>query len=127
MSVDIAVFVNCPSREGYKYVVGFTDHATKRSWVYPMKERTEFVSILKDFNFVQLRKLRAEIKHYHADGGKELISKEVLGILKGIGASYSWSPTDTPELNGVSERKFKTLGERCLSMILRAGLPTDFW
>ena len=66
------------------------------------------------FNFVQLRKFRAEIEHYHANGGKELISKEVLGILKGIGASYSWSLTDTPELNGVSERKFKTLGERCL-------------
>ena len=45
--VDIAVFVNCPSREGYKYVVGFTDYVTKRSWVCPMKKRTEFVSILK--------------------------------------------------------------------------------
>ena len=74
-----------------------------------MKERTEFVSILKEFNFVQLRKLRAEMAQFHADSGEELISKEVLGILKGIGASYSWSSTHTPELNEVSERKFKTL------------------
>ena len=36
-----------------------------------MKERTEFASILKDFNFDQLRKLRAEIERYHADGGKK--------------------------------------------------------
>ena len=69
----------------------------------------------------------AEIEHYHADGEKELISKKMLGKLKGIGASYSWNPTDTPKLNGVSERKFKALGERCLSMILQAGLSTDFW
>ena len=40
VSVDIAVFINCPSREGFKYVAGFTDHATKRSWVYPMRERS---------------------------------------------------------------------------------------
>ena len=86
-----------------------------------MKKRIEFVSILKDFNFVQLRMLLAKIGHCHTDGGKELISQEVLGTLKGIGASNSWSPTDTPELNGVYERKFKILGERCLSMILRAG------
>ena len=58
---------------------------------------------------MQLRKLRAEIEHYHADSGNELNSKEVLGILKGIGASYSWSQTDTPELNGVSEQKCKQL------------------
>ena len=97
VSVDIAVFVNCPSREGYKCVVGFTDHATKRSWVYPMKDKTEFVSILKIYIFIQLRKLRAEIEHFHADGGKKLTSKEIIVILKGIGASYSWNLTDTPE------------------------------
>ena len=51
-----------------------------------MKKRTEFVSILKDFNFVQLRNFRAEIEHYHADGDKKLTSKKVCGILKGIWA-----------------------------------------
>ena len=44
----------------------------------PYEEKTEFVSILKVFNFVQLRNFRVEIKQYLADGGKELISKEVL-------------------------------------------------
>ena len=127
VSADIAVFVICPFCEGYKYVVGFTDYATKRSWVYPMKARTETSLTLKDLNFVQLKKFWAEIEHYYADGDKELISNEVRGILKGIGALYSWSRTETPELNGVSGRKFKTVGERCMSIILRAELPTDFW
>ena len=43
---------------------------------------------VKDFNFVQLRKFRAKIEHYHANGGKKLINKEVLGILNGIVAAY---------------------------------------
>ena len=67
------------------------------------------------------------IKHYHAHGVKELISKSVITLLRNLGATFTWSPADTPELNGVSERKFKTLGERCLSMMLQSGLPTDFW
>ena len=29
ISCDIAVFKNCPSREGYLYVIQFLDHATK--------------------------------------------------------------------------------------------------
>ena len=35
ISVDIAVFINCPSRQGYRYVVTFVDHATKMLWSYP--------------------------------------------------------------------------------------------
>ena len=90
VSVDIPDVVNRPFREGCKYVVGFTDHVTKRSWVCHLNEITEFVSILKDLNFVQLNKFRDEIEHYHDDGGKKLTNKETFGILKGIGASYSF-------------------------------------
>ncbi len=43
ISVDIAVFINCPLREGYRYVVQFLDHVTKHSWVYPMTDRNEFI------------------------------------------------------------------------------------
>ena len=43
------------------------------------------------------------------------------------GSKYSWNPADTPELNATSERKFRTLGERSLSMLLRSCLPVDFW
>ena len=38
-----------------------------------------------------------------------------------------WSSTDTPELNAVSERKFRTLGEMTLSMLTDSGLPKSFW
>ena len=127
ISVDIAVFVNCPSREGYKYVACFTDHATKFSWVYPMRTRDEFIEKLRHLIDVELHSHGAKMKHYHADGGAELISKLVLTLLKREGSRYTWNPADTPELNATSERRFRTLGERCLSMLLRAGLPVDFW
>ena len=76
---------------------------------------------------IELRRHNVKIKHYHADGGAELISKQVLNLLRREGARYTWNPADTPELNSTSERKFRTLGERCLSMLLRSGLPVDFW
>jgi hypothetical protein len=112
ISVNLAVFVNCESREGYKYVACFTDHATKYSWVYPLKTRDEYLEKLCYFIDVELKRHGAKIKHYHADGGAELISKAVLTLLKCEGSRYTWNPADTPELNATSERKFKTLGER---------------
>lgn len=127
ISCDIAVFKNCPSREGYLYVVQFLDHGTKFSWVYPMRTRDEFIEKLRDLIDVKLKVFGAKIQHYHADGGAELISKQVLSILKREGARYTWNPAETPELNSSSERRFRTISERTLSMLLRSGLPVDFW
>ena len=109
------------------YVVQFLDHATKWSWVYPMRTRDESIEKLRDVVDVQLVKFGAKVKHYHADGAAELISKQVLAVLKREGASYSWNPVETPELNATTERRFRTISERALSMLLRSGLPVDFW
>ena len=76
---------------------------------------------------VELLGLGVKIKHYHGDGGAELISKQVLKLLRRETSKYSWNSADTPELNATSERKFRTLGERSLSMLLRSLLPVDFW
>ena len=55
ISADIAVFINCPSREGYRYVLQFLDHATKYSWVYPMTDRDEAIEKFRDLVDVQLK------------------------------------------------------------------------
>ena len=91
-----------------------------------MKTRDEFLEKLRNFIDVELVRLNSKIKHYHGDGGAELISKQVLSLLRREGSNFTWNPADTPELNATSERKFRTLGERCLSMLLRSGLPVNF-
>ena len=96
ISVDLAVFVNCESRKEYKYVVCFLDHATKMSWVYPMKTRDQYFKKLRDFVDVVLRRHNVRIKHYHADGGAELISKQVLTLLRREGSRYSGIPRTRP-------------------------------
>ena len=80
--MDIAVFVNCQSREGFKYVACFVDHATKYSWVYGMKTRLEYFDKLRHLIEVELAMLGVKLKHYHGDGGAELISKQVLALLR---------------------------------------------
>ena len=56
--------------------------------------------------------------HYHADGGGELIDQTIKKyLLEKQGTRVTWSSTDTPELNSISERKFRTLVEMTLSML----------
>ena len=68
-------------------MVTFIDHATKMFWSYPMKKRDEFPKVLFDLIDVKLHALEVKIKHYHADGGKELISKDVISKFAKRGVS----------------------------------------
>jgi hypothetical protein len=65
--------------------------------------------------------------HYHADGAGELVGKETLRYLDKQGISYSWSPPDIPELNGLSERNNRTHNVITLCMLTRASLHRSFW
>jgi hypothetical protein len=129
ISVDIALFPSIPSREGYKYVFTLIDHASKKSFVFPLRTHSgaDILFCLNKFIEENCRLKEIKIKHYHADGGSELICKEILTLLKEMGSSYSWTPADTPELNSTSERRFRTLGERTLCMLIRSSLPKIFW
>ena len=40
VTADIAVYLNCPSRQGFRYVLVLTDVATKMFWEYPLNSRS---------------------------------------------------------------------------------------
>ena len=131
ISADISVYLNCPSRLGYRYVLLFTCKGTKYIFPYGLKTRTEpdILSCIKDLcENVLPRFGQHRWKHYHADGAGELIGSSIKKYLTlRFGTHMTWSSTDTPELNSVSERKFRTLGEMTLAMLLRSGLSKHFW
>jgi hypothetical protein len=51
VSADILVMLNIPSREGYRYALHAIDHASKFSWVYPLKTREtkELLPVVRRF------------------------------------------------------------------------------
>lgn len=132
ITADISVYLNCPSRKGYRYALVLTDVATKYFWRFPLITR-DGSAVLKCFKHlveVELPKFpgKHRINHYHADGGKELIDQKVKEYLLDLyGTKVTWSTTDTPELNSISERKFRTLGEMTLAMLTDSGLPKSYW
>jgi hypothetical protein len=129
--VDIAVYLNCPSMEGVRYVLQFTCVATKWFYSYGLVSRTgdDVLRCLKDLVETQMIKFPGEhkIRRYHADGGKELIDQRIVSYIEGAGGTVTYSSTDTPELNGIAERKYRTAGEMTLTMLIRSGLPKGFW
>ena len=55
------------------------------------------------------------------------MSNEFLDYLKEYGILSQWTPPGTPQLNGVSERRNRTLLDMVRSMMSRTKLPISFW
>ncbi|KAI3767088.1 hypothetical protein L2E82_17173 [Cichorium intybus] len=62
-----------------------------------------------------------------SDRGGEYLSIEFLDYLKEFGIVSQLSPPRTPQLNGVAERRNRTLLDMVRSMMSRASLPIHFW
>ena len=112
--------LNIPSREGYRYVYHVIDHASKRSWVYPLKTRTtkELLPILVKFVTEDLPKAGIQLQHLHSDGGAELIAQVITQFLHRESVNTSHTPRDTPEMNSISERRTRTIKEKTLCLLL---------
>ncbi|KAI3524132.1 hypothetical protein L1887_02784 [Cichorium endivia] len=68
-----------------------------------------------------------KIKMLRFDRGGEYLSIEFLDYLKECGIVSQLSPPRTPWLNGVAERRNRTLLDMVRSMMSRASLPIHFW
>jgi transposase InsO family protein len=71
--------------------------------------------------------LRLSLRHFHSDGGSELIGEQVRSLLREKGVSTSHTPRDTPEMNSLLERKVREIKQRVSCMLLHSGLPLPFW
>ena len=109
-TADIAMYLNCPYRQGFKCVFVITNVATNMIWEFPLKTRSgpELLGWVKHWVSVMLSTYPGnhQLLQYHADGGAELIDQKLKSyLLQAFGTRVTWSSTDTTELNPTSERK----------------------
>jgi hypothetical protein len=70
--------------------------------------------------------LRRDMKHFHTDGGTEYNKFEK--VADRSGTKVTRTPVDTPQRNGIAERKNRTIMEMARSLLHHAHLNTaQFW
>jgi hypothetical protein len=92
-----------------------------------MKHRSEFFEIYAAFRALIKTQHSTVIKCFRCDLGKEYTSNKSCQLLALDGTIYQTSCTDTPEQNGVAERKHRHIVEIARSLLLSAFVPSEFW
>ncbi|GJW14012.1 retrotransposon protein, putative, ty1-copia subclass [Tanacetum coccineum] len=125
--IDVCGPFRTVSKQGASCFVTFTDDFSLCGYVYLLKHKHEVFETFKVFQKEVENKLRKTIKSLRYDRGGEYMSQEFLDHLKEHGIIAHRTPPYTPQHNGVSERRNRTLLDMVHSMMSQTTLPESFW
>ncbi|GJS30220.1 gag-pol polyprotein [Tanacetum coccineum] len=103
------------TKGGSRYDVLFIDDFTRYTWVCLMKCRSDFLIVFKEGKALVETQHSAFMKCFRSDLGGEYTFNDFVGLLKSDGTIYQKSCKDTPQQNGVSEKKHRHLVETARS------------
>ncbi|KAK8658689.1 hypothetical protein V6N13_036890 [Hibiscus sabdariffa] len=96
-------------------------------YIYLMRYKSEVLEKFKEIKNEVQNKHGKSIKALRSDRGGEYLSQDFDELLKECGIVSQLTPPGTPQWNGVSERRNRTLLDMVRSMMSHTDLPTSFW
>ena len=114
------------AREGYFYFITFMEDLSRFGYVYLMKHKFEAFDKFKEYQCMIKKQTKKYIKVLRSDRGGEYLSSKFFDHLKSKGILSEWIPPYTPQLNGVAERRNRTLIDMVWSMMCFTDLPISF-
>ena len=98
------------------------------TWVYFLREKSQVFEIFKKFKTCVEKQSGHYIKTIRSDRSKEYTSGEFNKFCEEKeGMEHQLTVGYTPEQNGVSERKNRTIMETTRAMLMEKGLSKTFW
>ncbi|KAK8708165.1 hypothetical protein V6N13_059210 [Hibiscus sabdariffa] len=124
---DVCGPMNTQARGGFQYFITFTDDFSRYGYIYLMRHKSEALERFKEFKNEVQNQHGKSIKALRSDRGGEYLSQDFDELLKECGIVSQLTPPGTPQWNGVSERRNRTLLDMVRSMMSHTDLPTSFW
>ncbi|KAK2975037.1 hypothetical protein RJ640_002466 [Escallonia rubra] len=118
---------NINSLGGSHWFVTFIDDCTRMTWVQLMKSKSEVNVLFQQFCKMIHTQYNARIQVLRSDNGGEYLSAELQQYLKAHGIIHQTTCSNTPQQNGVAERKNRHLLEVVRASLIEAHLPLSYW
>ena len=124
---DVCNPMRTPSFGNHLYFVTFIDDYSRHAWVYPLKAKSDVFMCFKHFVAMAENVSGCKVGTLRSDRGGEYMSKEFDAYLAECGIKHQCTVPYTPQQNGVSERKNRSLMEMARCMVKSQALPHAFW
>jgi GAG-pre-integrase domain/Integrase core domain len=125
------------TRNDHVYFISFIDDYSRYDYIYLIKEKTQVLDTFKSFKSEIELQLNKKIKGVRSDRSGEYYGRfdgsgeQRLGpfakFLEDNGIVSQYTMSDSPTMNGVTERRNRILMEMVRSMISHTSLPLNLW
>lgn len=112
---------------GKKWFVTFIDDHTRLCWIYLMKKKSDVKNLFEDFYTMIENQFQTKIGILHSDNGTEYFNEHLEAFLKNNGIVHQSTCRDTPQQNGIAERKNKHLLEVARAIMFYMNVPKYLW
>ena len=120
--------MDVPSHHKKRYLVLGVDDYTRECFPHFVAKKSDADEAIRaTIQEIETQLGPGTVKRIHSDGGGEFEGKELLAFFKEKGIKHTCSAPDTPEHNGVAERKLKSIVSNARCMLIHSGLPKQFW
>lgn len=116
-----------PSYSGYHYVMVLVGDPSRYTWVHFLKEKSEALLKFVEFNSTINKEFGQKIKCLRSDNGGEFMSDDFFQYCDNNGIQRQMTCPNTPQQNGVAERKLAHLTSTSLSWMHDKNLPRELW
>lgn len=115
------------SHSGARYLLTFIDDATRKTFGYFLKSKSEVACKFKDFKVLVENETGEKVKVLRSDNGREYVNHTLQDYLSANGIRHQLTVEYTPEQNGVAERANRTIIEKARSMLQDSDLGKQYW
>uniref|UniRef100_A0A2N9GH76 Integrase catalytic domain-containing protein n=1 Tax=Fagus sylvatica TaxID=28930 RepID=A0A2N9GH76_FAGSY len=123
---DICGPMNVKARHGASYFLTFIDDYTRYGYVQLIAHRYEALDCFKRFVAEVENQHEKSLKALRTDRGREYLSDQFKDLCEEKGIRRQLTISNTPQQNGVAERRNRTLLDMVRSMMAQANLPISF-
>ena len=118
--------MNVTTHRWARYFVTFIDDHSRLTWVYLMKEKSEAGIRFKDFHTMIQNQFQTKVKVFRSHNSKDYFNSILGEYFKAHGIIHQSSCIDTPQQNGIAERKNRHLLEVARSIMFTTHVPNQF-
>ena len=118
---------NIPNRNNVKWFVTFIDDHTRLCWTYLIRDKTEVRTTFINFHSMIQTQFHTKIQILRTDNSTEYFNQTLGSYLRDQGIVHQSSCVESPQQNGIAERKNRHILEVSRALLFTTNVPKMFW
>ncbi|KAJ7982145.1 Retrovirus-related Pol polyprotein from transposon TNT 1-94 [Quillaja saponaria] len=112
---------------GIRWFVIFVDNRTGMTWLYLLKHKDKVFGVFRAFHAMIQNQFSAKLQILCSDNGGEYVNQEFQAYFQMYGLLHETSCPQTPQQNGVAERKNRHILETARALLIGTNMPCRYW